>query len=223
MNCPYCGTQIPDNATYCGYCGNAMQAAQPQYQQPQYQQPQYQQPQYQQPQYQQPQYQQPQYQQPQYQQPQYQQPMYQQPPVAQQPKPIEKQENILMGILGALLGSALGGLSIFLLLKMEVVASISGLITAFCALKGYEILGGKINKFGVFISMLIMLATPWLAHEIYWATEIMDAFGADFADAFEAVGYLVDSDVYSENLVMLYAFTILGGAAMVFKAFKTKK
>ena len=59
-NCIQCGTQLPDNANVCSYCG----AAQPQYQQPQYQQPQYQQPQYQQPQYQQPQYQQPQYQQP---------------------------------------------------------------------------------------------------------------------------------------------------------------
>ena len=54
-NCIQCGTQLPDNANVCSYCG----AAQPQYQQPQYQQPQYQQPQYQQPQYQQPQYQQP--------------------------------------------------------------------------------------------------------------------------------------------------------------------
>ena len=198
MNCPNCGNTLPDNATYCGYCGQFLQAAQPQYQQPQYQQPVYQQPQYQQPQ-------------------------YQQPPVAQQPKPAEKQGDLLMGLLGALIGSALGGLSIFLLLKMEVVASVSGLITAFCALKGYEILGGKISKFGVFLSMLIMLATPWLAHEIYWATEIMDVFGVGFADAFESVGYMVDSDVYTENLVMLYAFTILGGAAMVFNAFKTKK
>ena len=213
MNCPYCGAQIPDSATYCGYCNNALQAAQPQYQQPQYQQPQYQQPQYQQPQYQQPMYQQPQYQQP----------MYNQPPVTQQPRPVEKQENVILGILGALIGSALGGLSIYLFLQMDMIASLSGLITAFCAIKGYELLGGKIGKFGVFISMLIMLVTPWLAHEVYWATEIMDVFGVDFADAFEAVGDLVDPDAYTENLVKIYAFTILGGAAMVFNAFKTKK
>lgn len=48
MNCPTCGSQIPDGSTMCGVCGAAIQA-QPnmQYQQPQYQQPmqqQYQQP-----------------------------------------------------------------------------------------------------------------------------------------------------------------------------------
>ena len=45
--CPYCGAQLPDNATFCSTCGNRLGAAAPQYQQPQY--PQYQQPQYKQP------------------------------------------------------------------------------------------------------------------------------------------------------------------------------
>lgn len=52
MNCPQCGAPLPDGATKCSYCGEALSVAQPQqqaYQQPQqqYQQP-YQQ-QYQQP------------------------------------------------------------------------------------------------------------------------------------------------------------------------------
>ena len=54
--CPYCGAQLPDNATFCSVCGTRLGAAPTQYQQPQYQQPYQQQPQYyqQQPQYQQP-------------------------------------------------------------------------------------------------------------------------------------------------------------------------
>ena len=42
--CPNCGTQLPDNATFCSNCGSHLGAAPTQYQQPQYQQPQYQQP-----------------------------------------------------------------------------------------------------------------------------------------------------------------------------------
>ncbi len=62
MFCPNCGTQLEDNALFCGSCGTRMSAdQQPQQAQPQYEQPQYQQPQYEQPQYQQ--YGQPQYQQ----------------------------------------------------------------------------------------------------------------------------------------------------------------
>lgn len=67
MFCKNCGKEIPDNATFCTYCGaqtgTPQQAQQPQQQQPVYQQPTYQQPTYQQPTYQQPGYQQP-YQQP---------------------------------------------------------------------------------------------------------------------------------------------------------------
>ena len=64
MFCKNCGKEIPDNATFCTYCGAQSAAPQQQVQQPQ--QPVYQQPTYQQPVYQQPTYQQPVYQQPGY-------------------------------------------------------------------------------------------------------------------------------------------------------------
>lgn len=64
MFCKNCGKEIPDNATFCTYCGAQSAAPQQQVQQPQ--QPVYQQPAYQQPTYQQPAYQQPAYQQPGY-------------------------------------------------------------------------------------------------------------------------------------------------------------
>lgn len=42
MRCPICGNEIPDNSTYCGYCGNVSFSQQPQYQEQynNYQQPQ---------------------------------------------------------------------------------------------------------------------------------------------------------------------------------------
>lgn len=193
MNCPNCGSQIADTATFCGYCGQPLA-----------------------------QQQQPVYQQPVYEQPVYEQPVYQQP-VTQQPPAKIQQENMLMGIIGALIGAALGGLVIFLFLKMEIIAALSGLAVAFFTLKGYEMLGKNLSKMGIVICVIIMLIIPWLAHEIYWATEIMDTFNADFADAFESVSDLVKPEAYEENLVTLYIFTILGGAALVFNTFKNQK
>ena len=76
MFCKNCGKEIPDNATFCTYCGAQTGTPQQQAQQPQ--QPVYQQPAYQQPTYQQPAYQQPAYQQPVYQQPGYA-PVYESP------------------------------------------------------------------------------------------------------------------------------------------------
>lgn len=61
MFCKNCGKEIPDNATFCTYCGAQTGTPQQQAQQPQQQPPVYQQPAYQQPAYQQPTYQQPGY------------------------------------------------------------------------------------------------------------------------------------------------------------------
>ena len=50
-------------------------------------------------------------------------------------------ENVPMGMIGALLGAVLGGASIILFSQLGYIASISGVILAFCTLKGYELLG----------------------------------------------------------------------------------
>ena len=67
-------------------------------------------------------------------------------------------ENMLLGIVGALIGSLLGVASIVLFFQMDMVASLSGLILAFCTLKGYEMLGKKLGNIGIIICILIMLA-----------------------------------------------------------------
>ena len=113
--------------------------------------------------------------------------------------------------------------SIFLFLKIEMVSAISGLILGFCTLKGYELLGGKLSKLGIVISLAIMLITPYLAYNTYLATEIMDMFGLGFGDAYEAVDMLKDVDGYTEDLVQIYIFTIIGGAACVWNTIKNKK
>ena len=58
---------------------------------------------------------------------------------------VEKKENVITGIVGALIGAAIGGASIVLLTQLGFIASISGLILAVCTLKGYELLGGKLS------------------------------------------------------------------------------
>lgn len=67
-----------------------------------------------------------------------------------------KKENLVGGVVGALIGSLLGAASIILLSQLGYVAAISGVIMAVCALKGYELLGGKLTKKGVIISVVII-------------------------------------------------------------------
>lgn len=138
-----------------------------------------------------------------------------------------KRENIVAGIAGALIGGILGGASIVLLGQLGLVASISGVVLAFCTLKGYELLGGKLSTQGIIACIVIMLIVPYVADRISWALVIMEEFQWAFGDSFMYVHDLVEEyglqADYWKDLLFVYAFTALGGFTLVKQAFKQKK
>lgn len=144
---------------------------------------------------------------------------------------VEKKENVITGIVGALIGAAIGGASIVLLTQLGFIASISGLILAVCTLKGYELLGGKLSTAGILVGVLLMLVTPYIADRISWAIVIQETFAAEgvtFGEAFAAVPYLIeeggiDFGFYLKDLLLLYLFVILGAFSTVWSKFKKKK
>jgi len=154
------------------------------------------------------------------------------PPVATAAEPAApvKRENVVTGIVGAIIGAALGAGSIILLNMLGYVASISGLILAICTLKGYELLGGKLSIKGVIISLVLFLVTPYIADRLSWAimlTQELGDYGITFGQAFQMIPELLEMDSalkeeYIGNLVKLYLFVALGGGITIFSAFKKK-
>ena len=69
----------------------------------------------------------------------------------------KRQENIVAGVVGAFLGTLLGVVCTVVIGQMGYVASISGLVMAVGALKGYELLGGRLSKKGAVISSALIL------------------------------------------------------------------
>lgn len=140
----------------------------------------------------------------------------------------EKRENVIAGIVGALIGALIGGGCIILLSQLGYVASLSGLVLAICTLKGYELLGGRLTKKGIIISIIFVLATPYIADRIDWAILILKEFSdynITFADAFAAVPAMIEegaieSGVYIKNLLMIYGFAALGAFTTLRNAFK---
>jgi hypothetical protein len=141
----------------------------------------------------------------------------------------EKQENTFGGLIGAIGGALLGGASIILFSQLGYVSAISGLILAFCTLKGYELLGKKRGATGTILCILLMLLVPYLADRIGWAVEIYKAFEAEgitFKEAFRDVHPTIELNEltgdYIKNLVMVYGFTALGAFGTLRGAFKKK-
>ena len=147
-----------------------------------------------------------------------------------QPSKPQKREHPFFGTLGALIGAIIGGASIILFSQMGYVAAISGVILAFCTVKGYQLLGRRLTNRGALICILLILVTPYLADRLDWAMLICEAYGGDgvtLLSAFLAVpdllaeGY-IEKSVYIQSLVMVYLFAALGAFGSLKDLFRGK-
>lgn len=146
---------------------------------------------------------------------------------------VKKPENVVTGIVGALIGAAIGGASIVLLSQMGVVASLSGIILAICTMKGYELLGGRLTKKGIVISVILMLVMPYIADRIDWAILIMNQAQSEglnwtFGESFQVIPQMIEAEIiaasdYWANLAQLYLFTGIGVVATLFGGKGKKK
>ena len=138
----------------------------------------------------------------------------------------EKKENVAMGIFGALIGGLIGGASIVLFGQMGMISALSGVILAFCTLKGYELLGKERSVLGTIICVVIMLAVPYFADRVNWALEIVDELGLAFGDAFKYVHEVVEAfsleEDYWKDLLFIYGFAALGAFTLVKQPGKKK-
>lgn len=139
-----------------------------------------------------------------------------------------KKENLIGGIAGAFLGSILGAICIVLLGQIGYVASLSGVVMGVCALKGYEMLGGKLSIKGIIISVLLMVVMVYIGQRFDYAIEIAKVFKVDVITGFRLVpAFLTEGAIetasYYANLAMLYLFTALGGGSTVGNALKNLK
>ncbi|MBE6959409.1 MAG: zinc ribbon domain-containing protein [Ruminococcaceae bacterium] len=142
-----------------------------------------------------------------------------------------KPENIINGIVGAVIGALLGGLCILLLNQAGYVAAISGIVLAFCTLKGYELLGGKMSKVGIAVSAVLIIAMPFAAYLVSTGISIADGMkeygmNLNWMEGIQLIFELLETDpemgeALAEDLIQLYLYTGLG--VVVYLASKKKK
>ena len=131
-----------------------------------------------------------------------------------------KKENLIGGIAGALIGSAIGAVIIVLLGQLGYVAWISGAVMAVCALKGYELLGGRLSVRGIVISVVCMILMCYLGNRIDWAIFVAKELDVSFADGYTLIPLLLDEDIiaggsYYGNLAVVYLFCIIGAVPTI--------
>lgn len=131
-------------------------------------------------------------------------------------------ESLPAGILGAFLGSLVGVLSILLFGRLGYISAWSGVLMGFCALKGYELLGGRLSRNGVIACAVIMILMTFVGDLLDWTIAVTQELETDFLTSLEIMPYLVfDGYItgdYLGNLALMYLFVGLGAVPTMRKA-----
>ncbi len=140
----------------------------------------------------------------------------------------QKKENVIGGIFGAFVGSLLGILCIVILSRLGYVAAFSGIAMAIGVLKGYEILGKKISKKGIVISIIIMLFMTYVGDRIDWSILVASEWNENIFDCYRAIPALISEGYiemgsYIGNLVLLYIFLLLGAIPTIISTVGNQK
>ena len=155
-------------------------------------------------------------------------------PTSNSTNPLEEfddEENVLTGIIGAVLFSLIGGVVYFLLYKIGIIAGIAGFATFALANYGYGLFGKcrkKNSKIGVIVSAILTFVVIFITNNyVCLASDIMGAFNITFAESFDRIPeFMADSEVSSavyENLAFGLLFAFIAIISDFVKAFKKKK
>ena len=126
-----------------------------------------------------------------------------------------REENFLLGIIGAVIGVIIGGAVALLVARFGYVSVLAGAALGFCTIKGYEILGKKLSKKGVVVSAILMVLTVFLVNQLDYTLALMSELDLPFDMTWtllnEATFQGDVPDNFYLNLGLLAVFT-LGGA-----------
>lgn len=133
-----------------------------------------------------------------------------------------KGENIVLGIVGAVLGALVGAALIVILDKIGYVASISGVVMAYLSLFLYTKFAGKLSVKGIIVCIVIMIitvfVTEWLLYSFAFYKELKP-YGYTLGDIVKGLPQLLElgeiKGNFITNILMLYGFTALGAIPQI--------
>lgn len=144
----------------------------------------------------------------------------------QQQTIVSQKSRLVPGLVGAFLGSLIGCILWVLIYKLGYIAGVAGAVTGICAMKGYEMFGGRLDKKGVIGSVLIMFVTLYFANKLAWswdAYEALSEYGLSFSETYQQLGDLLTESGhtdYIKELIIGYVLTIACSYRNIANAFK---
>lgn len=144
---------------------------------------------------------------------------------------VEKSSNILLGIVGAVIGSIIGVALWVAIYYFGYIAAIAGFVMIACAMKGYEILGGALDKKGIIVASIISFIMVFVANHLSWTldayVELKKYEKVSFRDVFNSMPDMIKAfglqADYLKDLGVGYLLTLIGGVSTIINKFKQVK
>ena len=151
---------------------------------------------------------------------------------------IQENENVLAGIVGALLFSLAGGILWFILYQIGFLAGISGIVGVICAIKGYTFFTKKESLKGIIISIIIAAIVMIIAWYMCLSMDVYNAYQDWYANGevdytvnfFEAIRsaylFLSEADIalaYFKDLGIGLILCVIGSFSFVTNAVRRVK
>ena len=147
-----------------------------------------------------------------------------------QPEKSPKKGNLPAGIVGAFLGTLIGAVLWIIIYNLGFIAGIAGLVMTVCAFKGYELIGGRLSKTGVIISVIIVIVMIFFTNTLCYGIEVHSVFseqygGVSFFESYRIAMELVFENVegllgyFIKDLVVGYLLTIVASFSAIKNAF----
>ena len=137
-----------------------------------------------------------------------------------------KKENVLLGIIGALLLSLAGGAMVFLFMQINIIAGLAGIVGFIATYWGYRKFSGSDgSKLGVIISLIFTLISLVAGLYISYAAELAKTFETSLGDAIPFLKeYLANSSElrgeFIKNLLILLGLTAVASISTIVSSFK---
>lgn len=141
--------------------------------------------------------------------------------------------NVVLGIIGAIIGAALGGIIWIIIGKLGFIAGIAGFAMMLFAIKGYRKLAGSLDKKGQIISLIIAFVMIFIANYAQYVLEFCKYYYSNdysmttIIKVFkELPDLLTMADVwgdFAKDLVIGYALSIWAGFKIIKTTFSSSK
>jgi hypothetical protein len=137
--------------------------------------------------------------------------------------------NILLGILGAFLGAAIGGVLWIVIGKLGFIAGIAGFVMMSFSIQGYRKFSGLLDKKGKIISLLIAFIMIFGAQYMSYALEYCKAYYSgiysisnlsySFKNVFDFLSLTESWSYFLKDLAIGYALSIWSGYGIIKSTF----